>query len=130
MIEALKTEKDGFCRVSVLRPSKAGGYIQLSSGGANKFAVLHEVLLWCKGEIKTTDNQHISHLCDKPSCAVKEHVVLKAPATNNSRKNCGMVLDCPHCELKIQACKHSPRCITYVEGFNTWDDFVERGLHQ
>lgn len=91
--------------------------------------MLHEVLLWSKGEVKGR-NQHINHLYDKPECMVMEHVVLESPAANNGRKNCGMILDCPHCELKMHACRHEPKCIQYVEGFNSWVDFVQRGLHK
>lgn len=129
-IDSLRVEVKGFCRVSVLKPSKEGGYVQLSGDGANKYAVLHEVLLWAKGEEVQHGVDHISHLCDEPRCTIKEHVVVESPQVNNSRKNCGMILDCAHCPKKYQACKHTPRCITYVEGFESWQHFVDTGLHK
>lgn len=128
-ISDLRTEQDGFCLLSVLKPTKENGYIQLSSEGANKYALLHEILIWAKGE-HAPDNQHISHLCDKPRCALKEHVVVESPAMNNSRKNCGKIVNCAHCPKKYIACDHDPKCITYVEGFDSWNDFLARGLHE
>lgn len=127
-IDALDTVEDGFCRLVKLKPSKENGYIQLSWQGANKYAVLQEVLIWAKG-LQAQHGQHISHLCDKPRCAIKEHVVVESPAENNSRKNCGMVIDCAHCPKKYHACRHQPPCITFVEGFSSWPDFLANGRH-
>jgi hypothetical protein len=120
--------KDGFCLLSVLKPTKEGGYIQLSSEGANKFATLQEVLLWARGD-RLQPGQHASHLCDKPKCLMKEHIVAESPVVNNSRKNCGRVIKCAHCDKYYQACDHSPRCVTFIEGFASWEEFLVNGLH-
>jgi hypothetical protein len=128
LVARLETEQDGFCRLVKLAPSKKDGYIQLSVAGANKFAVLQEVLLWSKHEM-AVEGLHISHLCDKPRCAVAEHVVLESPGVNNSRKNCGKIINCAHCEKKYIACDHEPKCISYVPGFASWADFMQEGLH-
>lgn len=129
VIEGLATEVDGFCRLSTLRPTKENGYVQLSHDGANKFALLHEVLLWSTGTL-CPEGQHISHLCDKPRCVVAHHVAVESPAMNNSRKNCGQLVQCAHCEKKYSCCRHEPRCIVFTEGYTSWEDFVERGLHE
>jgi hypothetical protein len=129
-IARLETVQDGFCALSTLQPSKEGGYIQLSYQGANKFAVLQEVLVWANGA-QVSYGDHASHLCDKPACVVREHVVVESPAVNNSRKNCGVIVKCPHgdCEKFISTCQHVPRCIFYVPGFESWEDLLVRGLH-
>jgi hypothetical protein len=59
---------------------------------------------------------------------------------NNSRKNCGKWVDCPHphgddgpCPLKVMVCRHTPRCIKAIPGTteaevtaNPWDYFHKR----
>ena len=128
ILQSLKTQQDGFCQLSILKPSKKGGYVQLSSQGANKFAVLQEVLLWAKGE-KAVYGDHVSHLCDKPKCMLPEHMYLESPVVNNSRKNCGKIIKCADCPKHYQACDHSPRCITFVERYASWEEFLAEGLH-
>ena len=49
-LDTLTFQVDGWCRLSTLAPTKEGGYVQVSHGGANKFAVLQEVALWAMGE--------------------------------------------------------------------------------
>lgn len=128
LLDSLATEQEGFCRLSKLKPTKEGGYIQLSWKGANKFAILQEVMLWAKG-MYCPYGMHISHLCDNPRCVIKEHVIIETPQQNNSRKNCGQTIQCAHCDKLYLACKHSPPCITFVEKFGTWDEFLEQGTH-
>lgn len=119
--------------MSKLAPNKDGGYIQISAQGCNKFAILQEVVLWAKGVTvpEPRHEWHISHLCDTPSCILPEHMVLETPSMNNSRKNCGQVIQCAHvgCQRFLRACKHDPPCIVYVEGFKSLEDFNENGLH-
>jgi hypothetical protein len=121
---------DGFCVLSGMKPSKRDGYIQLSSGGANKFAMLQEVLLWAAG-YTLGEGQQASHLCKKPSCTVIGHVVPESAVENNQRKGCGAVIPCSHagCAKYHLACQHLPRCITYVPGFESWEAFLRDGLH-
>jgi hypothetical protein len=124
-LNALHTKSKGFCRLSILKPSKEGGYIQLSYGGANKFAVLQEVLVWSRGE-QIPYLHHASHLCDEPACTIPEHIVVETPAENNSRKNCGVINRCPHndCDKLVSTCTHNPRCIYYIGGYQSWDEML------
>jgi hypothetical protein len=49
LLDKLDYDKDGFCEISHLVPTKDGGYAQVSFGGANKFTTLQEVVLWAAG---------------------------------------------------------------------------------
>jgi hypothetical protein len=129
-LETLTVQRAGFCYESILKPSKEGGYIQLSADGANKFATLGEMLGWAAGFVLRGGLQ-ISHRCNRPTCIIPAHVCPECAECNNGRKNCLVVVDCPHdgCELKILVCPHSPSCITYVEGYETWEEFLKWGVH-
>jgi hypothetical protein len=72
----------------------------------------------------------VSHLCHNPLCTIPAHVVVESVAANN-RKGCKVWVDCPHegCELKVRVCDHEPMCIRYVEGYETWEEFLRWGLH-
>ena len=119
---------DGFCKLSSLKPTKEGGYIQISWGGANKFCVLQELVLWSQGVSFKDAGDQCSHLCGRPRCL--EHVCKESVAKNNQRKGCVVWWDCPHCELKILICQHNPPCIKYAPGFASWDDFLQNGIHK
>lgn len=121
-----KTNREGWCELVKLQPTKVGGYIQLSHDGVNKFAVLQEVVLWAGGH--ELAGQQVSHLCHRPACRVVGHVVPESAAENNRRKNCLVWVDCHHCPKKILVCPHRPRCIRYAEGFASMDDLVARGV--
>ncbi len=130
ILEGLDYREDGFCKLSTLKPSKEGGYVQVSWGGANKFCVLQELVLWSKGVTREVAGDQCSHLCGKPFCL--EHVCLESAVANNSRKGCVVWWPCPHagCAKKILICQHSPLCIKYVPDFKSWEDFLERGVHE
>jgi len=119
----------GWCKLCKLAPSKEGGYIQVSVGGTNKVAVLQDVLLWSEGR-HANEGDHVSHLCARPTCLVAGHVVPESPTMNNSRKNCLVWFDCPHCSdsKKILVCQHRPYCIKYCEGYSSMEDLVQRGV--
>jgi hypothetical protein len=120
----------GFCKLTTLKPSKEGGYVQLNYGGANKFAVLQQVLLWARGVTLVEVTDQCSHLCGNPLCTLPEHVCRESPQKNNNRKGCVVWWDCPHgCEKKIFVCRHEPPCIKFVPGYASWEDFVENGIH-
>jgi hypothetical protein len=126
----LDVEESGFCKLCKLKPSKEGGYIQISYGGANKFAVLQEVLLWAGGvTLEDGEDQQCSHLCGNPRCTLPEHVFRESTKKNNNRKGCVVWWDCPHCEKKIQICQHEPSCVKFVPGFKSWDEFLDNGIH-
>lgn len=105
--------------------------MQVSWGGANKFCVVEELLLWAGGVIKNDQDEQCSHLCCQPLCLEVGHVVVESTKNNNLRKGCRVWLDCPHvgCEKKIHICDHTPSCIRFVPGFASWDDFLANGVH-
>jgi len=118
----------GYCIECQLKPSKEGGYIQVSSGGANKFCVLGEMVAWAKG-VRPTQEDQVSHLCHRPTCVVPAHVTIESARANNARKGCRVWVDCPHCPLKIFICDHQPACIRYAPGYSTWEEFRSDGVH-
>jgi hypothetical protein len=129
ILEGLDSRGDiGFCRVCKLVPTKENGYVQVSWGGANKFCVLEELLLWSQG-VTLVDGHQCSHLCCEPLCLLPEHVCSESCKNNNLRKGCLVWVDCPHCSLKILVCKHEPSCIKFCPGFGSWSEFVENGVH-
>jgi hypothetical protein len=129
-LSGLDTKMDGFCPVVCMKPSKDGGYVQLSFGGANKFATLGEVLLWSKGvTLDSVAGDQCSHLCGNPLCTDSSHVVVESAQRNNQRKGCGVVWPCSHCSQVYLTCAHVPSCIKFVSGFSSWRDFENNGKH-
>jgi hypothetical protein len=119
---------NGYCLEVQLVPTKADGYVQLSYGGANKFCTLGDMLGWARG-IEATGLNQISHRCHNPLCAVPAHIVIETPAENNNRKGCLVWVNCYHCHLRMLVCPHTPTCIKYVPGWESWEDFIEGGIH-
>jgi hypothetical protein len=126
ILEGLDYEEIGWCRCNGHARNKEDGYIQVSWGGANKFCVLEELLLWAGGVMKIRGD-HCSHLCHEPSCMCPEHICAESAQKNNERKGCLVWVDCPHCTRKLVLCKHVPSCIKFVPGFQDWSDFLENG---
>lgn len=120
----------GWCKISQLRPSKANGYIQVSYGGANKFATLQDIVLWSKG-LEVYAGHQVSHLCGMPGCTVASHIACETELENQRRKGCPVWVSCPHigCSLKVDCCTHKPRCIKYCTEFLDHDQFLLHGLH-
>jgi hypothetical protein len=135
-LASLKFEMKGWCWCCLLKPSKEGGYVQISWEGANKFAVLQEVVLWARGGF-LGDGEQCSHLCGNPLCMTPGHVIAESELENQRRKGCVAWVECPHCALKINCCCHGvfprsfPRskCIKYCAGFADADAFRQSGLH-
>jgi homing endonuclease-like protein len=121
-----KSTQAGWCSLISLKPSKSGGYIQLSWGGANKFAVLQEVVLWARG-LSLTSGEDCSHLCHNPRCISLEHIINEQSVINQSRKNCLVWLKCHHCKKYIFTCSHKPYCIKYCEGYRDLQHFLNEG---
>lgn len=124
--------RTGWCCETSAKPTKSGGYVQVSGHAANKFAVLHELVLWADGQYKRS-GEEVSHLCHNPRCAVAGHVCSEGAAENNRRKGCQVWVPCPHagCRLdnkKILICPHEPACILYAEGFRDMAHLVAEGL--
>lgn len=127
VLAPLPAQLSGWCRLVSLKPTKEGGYVQVSYGGANKFAMLQSVVLWAAGRDITEDGEQASHLCHQPLCKTVGHVVPESAQKNNSRKGCLVWIDCHHCDKKILLCTHAPVCIKYCEGYSSMEDFVQRG---
>jgi Zinc-binding loop region of homing endonuclease len=129
VLDRLTTEKvSGWCKEVSLIPSRDGGYVQVSWGGVNKFAVLQEVVLWAQGQEKANPNDHVSHRCANPRCKTVGHMVVESAGENNRRKNCLVHIACTHCHRRILVCPHSPLCIKYGGSrFADMDDFVNGG---
>ncbi|KAF9882485.1 hypothetical protein CkaCkLH20_00521 [Colletotrichum karsti] len=131
-LQNMDVTTDGWCQLSTLAPNKPGGYAQVSSDGAKKFCTLQEMVVFAAG-LKTSSDTQISHLCDKPLCTVPSHVTVESPEYNNRRKGCVAWMPCGHyvdCPLRTLCCEHRPRCITFAEGFGSYEDFLERGVHE
>jgi homing endonuclease-like protein len=129
-IEHLAVVGSGFCYETKLVPSKEDGYVQLSWVGANKFCTLGEMLGWAAGKRCMKPEDQISHRCHNPKCAIPSHVVVESATANNNRKGCRVWVDCPHgCEEKILVCEHTPSCIRYVPGYESWEAFRTSGVH-
>jgi len=135
ILGSLKAKADGWCRLSVLQPTKKDGYVQISYAGQNKFAILQDVLVWANGWSKG-EGQQASHLCGHPLCTIPEHVCLEVAIYNNARKGCVVWVWCSkfcgRCSgLKvILCCTHTPSCIKFCEGFASQLDFLDNGICQ
>ena len=117
ILDGLDFQVKGYCRCSRLTPTKEGGYVQISWGGANKFCVLEELLLWAGGVTKVRGDQ-CSHRCGEPLCTDPGACMLGKSRENNLRKGCVVWWACPHgCKKKIFICTHVPSCIKVVPGF-------------
>lgn len=133
ILRKLKHYTKQWCKSSPLVPTKDNGSPQVSYGGYNKFALLSDLVLWSQG-IDTSDkgdelNLQASHLCDNPTCMDPEHIIVETAIQNNSRKNCGFIQRCGHdgCGKLVYCCRHEPRCISYVQNFNSFKEFEEKG---
>lgn len=122
-----KSVREGWCDLVEMKPSKQGGYIQVSYDGQNKFASLQEVTLWAGG-YELRGSEQASHLCGRPACRVPGHVIPESPQANNARKNCLVWIPCPHCERRILVCQHEPCCVKFAEGFTDMKDLRARGV--
>ena len=128
VLAQLPVQAVGWCELVQLEPTKAGGYVQLSYGGANKFAMLQQVVLWADGKELTEAGHQCSHRCHNPKCRVVGHVTPESAADNNSRKNCLVWIDCHHCDKKIFVCMHSPCCIKFCEGPSNMESLLATGV--
>jgi len=66
ILDGLPIEQGGWCELVTHQPTKRGGYIQVSYGGANKFASLQEVVLWADGKVLLSRGDQCSHRCHSP----------------------------------------------------------------
>lgn len=126
IISRYEVERHEWCELLELKPTKRGGYLQLSAEGANKFAVLQEVVLWAGGSVLDI-GQECSHLCHRPRCRVISHIFAESGLVNQSRKNCSVWVDCHHCPKKILTCAHAPLCVKFCPGYSDMDDLMLNG---
>lgn len=117
----------GWCRVIGLRESKENGYVQVSWAGANKFAVLQEVVVWANGETVQA-GEDASHLCHQKKCVNRSHIVPESSLSNQARKGCRVWVSCSHCSKKVFVCFHQPACIKYCPGFRDHLHFLAEGI--
>lgn len=127
VLDRLSSSSEGWCQLVRLAPTKKGGYIQVSFGGANKFTTLEQVVLWANGE-SLLEGEQCSHLCHKPSCRTVGHVVGESVIDNNSRKGCLVWIQCHHCSKLILLCMHDPCCIKFHEDYASMDDLIDNGV--
>lgn len=129
VLAGLPTVEKGWCRLCTLKPSKEGGYIQVSWAGANKFALLQELVLWAAGG-HLKPGEQCSHLCCEPACVGLDHIIAEPGLQNQNGKGCLGWVDCPHCALKISVCVHvDKKCIKYCAGFDNAAAFEAAGVH-
>jgi hypothetical protein len=132
ILDGLDVQEAGFCKLCLLTPSKDDGYIQVSFGGANKFAILQELVLWSGGVTRRVGTgDQISHLCGNPACVLLEHLCVESAQKNNARKGCLVWFDCQHegCALRSVVCLHTPMCVRWCAGFTSWAEFLAGGVH-
>lgn len=131
VLDRLPATTSGWCELVSLAPTKQDGYIQVSFGGANKFAMLQMVVLWAAGrdlyELEVPYDEQASHRCHQPRCKTVGHVCPESVFDNNLRKGCLVWIDCHHCGKKILICRHDPVCIKFVEGYSSMEDFIQNG---
>lgn len=129
-----KCRREGFCWLldgMVGNKGTKGGYVQVSYWGANKFALLHHVVLWAGG-YDLSEGLDASHRCHKPSCTVVGHVVPESTFDNNGRKGCQVVQRCPCGRGWQLLCRHRPTCIMSAQppgaNYQDWDSFLSSGI--
>ena len=133
ILDGLKTTTYEWCELSVLKPTRKEGYIQISKAGFNKFACLQDIVLWAGG-FQKLEGEDASHRCSKPACTVVGDVIPESKLDNNRRKNCPEAIpcesNCVDCDGSgwILLCPHVPRCKFYIEEFTSEQDFLVNGL--
>ena len=125
VLDRIKAVNDGWCQLVKRAPTKLGGYVQVSFGGANKFMMLQQVVAAANRQYLTRVDDQCSHLCNQPLCKVPSHVVVESQELNNGRKGCIGWVDCLHCGLPYVVCLHEPRCIKYDARYASQEDLEE-----
>lgn len=106
-----KPRKDGYVRYTVPKGSTLRAF---GKQPGEKTYYIHHLAWYVNGrEVPENSNtMQLSHLCDDPRCFNVDHIVLETPKQNNSRKNCGVMVQCPcPCQHKFLVCDHEPKCI-------------------
>lgn len=127
VLKGLSFSSEGWCELVDMKPTKDGGYVQISYGGANKFTTLGQLSLWASGE-ELAEKEQCSHRCHRPLCKVVGHVIGESPTDNNSRKGCLVWIQCHHCPKVILLCMHDPCCIKYHPEFSSMESLLDSGV--
>jgi len=61
------------------------------------------------------DSFEASHLCHASNCIRPSHITMEPRSINDERNNCSGEIECPACEIVLDACTHDPHCIWRVE---------------
>jgi hypothetical protein len=136
-----RTLNEGWCQIIDARGNKGDryeGYVQVSYGGCNHFALAHELALWSKGCFKWAQGLESSHLCHRMKCINKNHLVYEKKEMNQRRKDCTVWINCrckERCKKKIMVCRHGPadgsaRCIRFCPDWPDYNEFLKHGLHE
>lgn len=131
VLDGLPSTSKEWCELVPLQPTKKGGYIQISYGGANKVCTLQLAVLAANGGELLADQglAQCSHLCHRPACKTVGHVIAESALDNNARKNCLVWINCHHCSDKvIFLCTHEPCCIKYHPGYSSMLDLQKHGV--
>lgn len=92
---------DRTCFVSTWKPSKEGGYVQVSINN-KKYCIHHVSHMLFKRQYRS--DQPVSHRCANTKCFNPEHLVQESQGSNELRKNCNL-------NASYSSCPHSPPCI-------------------
>jgi len=132
LLDKLPFMMKGWCKLCTLKPSKAGGYIQVSYEGCNKFAMLQQIVLCASGQ-DVAEGEDCSHRCGNTACMTVGHIKADSSELNQKRKNCLVWVPCPHDCGVILVCQHgeadgSGCCIKYMADFSSQEDFEANAI--
>jgi len=126
-----------WCKLAKLATNKPDGYPQVSYAGHNKFALLHEVVLWSSGRSRDPpaigeEEMEISHLCNTPRCMNPSHLAVESKEANGSRKGCVPWVPCDvFCVCQgngvIRVCPHDPPCVLHHDSYASNEDLMANG---
>lgn len=110
-----------WCWVHRLASTGSQGYVQVSIGGANKFALLHQlsaIAFTGRGVSSLQGAEQASHLCHHGRCWRPGHVIIESAALNTARQGCQvwqlLPEDVPGEPRRLRTCVHEPACIRAI----------------
>jgi len=108
------------CHLLSMKPTKEGGYIQISWKKHNKLMTAHEAACILQNGPKppSVEELYASHRCGKSDCCNPVHMVWETREQNEHRKYChnrpkgtAKYIKCECCSNIIQPCVHNPICL-------------------
>jgi hypothetical protein len=130
--ESNKTTFEGWCWLTSLVPTKAGGYVQVSFKG-HKFKTLNQMAGFMVYVRWPTAEEQASHRCSHANCFRPGCIVYESAQANNKRKNCAVWVTCPHadiCSRVVFVCQHDPPCTKHYPGLATSELFLSERVHR